>query len=424
MRRFQYLTASMLLAALALCGCSGTPFTPGQRIQHVVFIVKENRSYDTYFGTFPGADGATTGKLSTGASVKLGHTPDRMPHDIGHDWEDAKMAINGGRMDQFDLVSQGNIRGDLLPYTQMGEADIPNYFAYARKYVLADRMFSDIVGPSFPNHLVTVAADNGGAVSNPNKVQGYRWGCDSDDGAVVEVADPSGKISLQPPCFDMETLADSVAKNGRTWRYYAPEDGSWGHHWLALDAIKHIRFSDLWSTNISPDSQFVADARAGKLPAVSWLVTGHASEHPPDSTCEGENWTVQQINAVMEGPQWNSTVIFLTWDDFGGFYDHVAPPPGKDSFHMGPRVPLLIISPFSKQGYVSHTTYTFASLLAFVEHQFHIPPLTQYDKEANDTSDSFDFDKPPSAPMLLTPHPCPVPEAKNLKSAQPNRKAR
>src|SRR6202165_1395369 len=137
------------------------------KIEHIVFIIKENRSFDTYFGTFPGADGAMTGRTSKGEVVPLTLTPDKLPFDLGHTWEDAIKAIDGSKMDGFDLVVNGNVDGSMLPYTQMRESDIPNYFAYARNFVLADHMCSSLQGPSFPNHLYTVAAQSGGGIDNP-----------------------------------------------------------------------------------------------------------------------------------------------------------------------------------------------------------------------------------------------------------------
>ena len=160
----------LIWAVLVCCqGCGGgangnppppppPPVTGLNKIDHIVFIIKENRTFDTYFGTFPGADGATTGVNSTGQVIPLGRAPDKTPYDLGHGFTDAVTAINGGKMNQFDLVKNGNVNGYLLPYTQMTETDIPNYFTYAKKFVLADRMFSSLTGPSFPNHLYTVAA--------------------------------------------------------------------------------------------------------------------------------------------------------------------------------------------------------------------------------------------------------------------------
>jgi phospholipase C len=378
-------------------------------IQHVVFIIKENRSFDTYFGTFPGADGATTGTTSTGQVITLGHTPDKTPRDICHTWDCAHQAVDGGKMDKFNLIGGCNVNGDYLCYTQLTENDLPNYFTYAGNFVLADRMFSSLEGPSFPNHLYTVAAQSGGAIDVPSNALNTKeyWGCDADDTVTVPVMDSSGHISQQFPCFDFQTLADSLQNAGVTWKYYAPGEGQSGYIWSTLDAIKHIRYTSLWTDHVVPDTQFASDAKAGQLPAVSWLVTSsEQSEHPPNSTCAGENWTVAQINAVMQGSDWGSTAIFLTWDDFGGFYDHVAPP-DLDQFGLGPRVPLLIISPYAKKAYISHTPYEFSSFLKFVEELFGLSSLTGRDRMANDMTDSFDFSQQPQPALVLQPHACP-----------------
>lgn len=375
-----------------------------EKIEHVVFIIKENRTFDNYFGTFPGADGATSGTISTGEVIPLGPTGDRTPRDISHSYQSAITAIDGGAMDQFDLIPGGNQDGDFLAYTQLTESDIPNYFALARYFTLGDAMFSSLTGPSFPNHLYTVGAQSGGAINNPN--QGGTWGCDSDDTTTVQVMDESGNISRQFPCFDFATLVDSLQNAGLTWKYYAPGQGQSGYIWSALDAISHIRFSDLWQQNVVPPSQFITDAKNGNLPNVSWIVVGNGSEHPPGSSCVGENLTVRQLNAVMQGPQWNSTAVFITWDDFGGFYDHV-PPPQVDNFGFGPRVPLLVVSPYAKPGNISHTVYEFSSLLTFVETRWNLPALTDRDSFANDLFDTFDFGQQPLAPLPLQERVCP-----------------
>jgi phospholipase C len=143
-----------------------------------------------------------------------------------------------------------------------------------------------------------------------------------------------------------------------------------------------------------------------KLPAVSWVLPpGEKSEHPPNSVCQGENWTVEAVNAVMQGPDWSSTVIFITYDDFGGLYDHV-PPPQIDQFGLGPRVPMLIISPFARRGYVSHTQYEHSSVLKFVEARYQLPSLTARDAGASDMLDSFDFSQT-QPPLILSERQCP-----------------
>src|SRR5262249_36905794 len=157
------------------------------------------------------------------------------------------------------------------------------------------------------------------------------------------------------PCFDFQTLADSLQNAGISWNYYSPAQFDNGYSWNALTAINHIFNSPLWATHTPLYTQFVDDALTGQLPAGSWGVTsGATSEHPTASPCAGENQTVEELNALMNGPDWKSSVVFITWDDFGGFYDHV-PPPGLDEYGLGMRVPFLVVSPYAKQGFVSHT---------------------------------------------------------------------
>jgi len=410
----------MALVLMSLGVATAFAQNPGlNNIQHIVFIIKENRSFDNYFGTFPGADGATTGKISTGDVIPLGHTPDRTPHDLCHSWFCATQSIDGGNMDRFDMVYQGNINGTMLPYTQLTEQDIPNYFALAKQFVLADRMFSSLEGASFPNHLYTIAADSGGVVQNPNDPLNptnsgiLTWGCDSDSVTTVLMVDDDGDVSTKFPCFDIPTLGDRLEAAGISWKSYAPGPGQPGYMFSTYDAIDHIRNTSLWAEHVVPDTQFAADALSGNLPAVSWVVTGSGSEHPNASSCVGEDWTVTQLNAIMQGPDWASTAIFITWDDFGGFYDHV-PPPIMDQYGLGPRVPLLIISPYAKSGYVSHTQYEFSSVLRLIEKRFGLQSLATRDAEANDMLDSFDFSQQPQPPLVLQTRSCPVVATNNL----------
>ena len=387
------------LASLLCPSLAGAQATP---IKHIVIILKENRSFDEYLGKFPGVDGATQGKTSTGQIVTLGQTPDRLPYDLGHGWGDTHTAVDGGKMDQFDLVSDGNVNGVMLGYTQMSQSDIPNYWSYAQHFEVGDAMFSSLAGPSFGNHLYSVGATSAGVIGIPNG--GASWGCDAPAKSRVLVMNTKGKITRQYPCFEFQTLGDLMESAGISWLYYAPGQNSPGYQWNTMDAVNHIRNGSLWTTNVVPEAQFIHDAQAGTLPAFSWLITAN-SEHPPASTCGGENWTVKQLNALMKGPDWNSTVVFLLWDDFGGFYDHV-PPPGLDIYGLGPRVPLIIISPWVKQGVV-HTQYEFSSMLKFAETLYGLPALTQRDAQAADMLDAFNFTQTPLPPLVLKTRVCP-----------------
>ena len=381
-------------------------------IQHIVFILKENHSFDSLFGTFPGADGATSGKISTGERIVLRRTPDLMPRDIGHEWVDARMAIDNGKMDQFDLLGSANVDGDYLSMSQYLMADIPNYWSYAEHFMLADRMFSPLAGPSFPSHLYAIAGQSGGAIDVPTHTAPgplLNWGCDADSTSTVNVLDASGNLTTPFPCFDFPTLGDALEAAGVSWGYYAPPQGYIGYIWSAFSAISHIRFGPLWDQRVPDWGQFITDATNGSLPSVSWLIPDlPVSDHPMSQRgmCAGENWTVEQINAVMQGPAWPTTVIVLMWDDFGGFYDHVTPP-WADQFGFGPRVPLIVISPYVKEGVVSHTIYETSSVLQLIEALYNLSPLTNRDAQANSLLDMFDFSQSPAPPLILPPRTCP-----------------
>ena len=377
-------------------------------IQHVVIIIKENRSFDHMFGTMERVNGATQGRISSGRLIDLSHSPDRAPN-FAHDWYAARNDINDGMMNAFDEAGSCGAP-DYDCYSQYTEQDIPNYFTYAKNYLIADNFFSSLTGASFPNHQYTIASQSGGMVGNPiwQRKSPDAWGCDSPKGTTSLTYDPKtqqyGKVY---PCQDYRTLADLLDAERIGWKSYAPSQGTSGYQWSAFDAIKHIREGSEWQKDVVPYTQFATDASspdACKLPAVSWLVPdGPDSEHPTASMQQGQNWTTTQINAVMQGRCWSTTAIFLTWDDFGGFYDHVAPPV-LDGFGAGIRVPLIIVSPFVAAGTVYSKAATFDSLLAFVEANWRLGHLTQRDTDANNLMDAFHFrGKIPQNPALILP---------------------
>lgn len=173
-----------------------------------------------------------------------------------------------------------------------------------------------------------------------------------------------------------------------------------------LDAINHIRNGTEWATNVLKVDDFISDVQSGKLAQVTWMTPlGPNSDHPPANVCNGEGWTVQVLNAIMSSQFWNSTAVFVVWDDHGGYYDHV-PPPTLDFWGLGIRTPLLILSPYVKAGTVQHAVYESSSMLAFVEKVFDLPPLSQRDKKADNLMDAFDFTQSPLPPLILTPNQC------------------
>ena len=388
---------------------TGTAIRGIDLIQHIVFIIKENRSFNSYFGTFPGVNGATSGPVSNGSIVTLNHLPDRV-RDMGHTWSDANTAMNKGLMNQFDLVKFGNVNGDYKSMGQYLQADIPNYWTYAQTFALSDMTFSALHGDSFPNHLYTIAADNAAITSNPTNPGHPKypdWGCDADPGSTVTTTNTSGKKTTIFPCVDSQTLGDLLEAAGVTWKSYAASYNKDGYDWNTYNSINHIRNSSLWTQRVTDFANFKTDAQNDALPAVSWLTPNvYYSEHPSASVCNGENWTVDQINAIMNSSSWNSTVIFVTWDDFGGFYDSVYPPQ-PDYYGLGPRVPMLVISPYSRPGYVTHTQYEFASVLKFIERRFNLTNLSQRDLNAANMTDAFNFTQTPLPPLVLSQRTCP-----------------
>jgi phospholipase C len=417
---------------------SGTVAPGTNPIKHVIFIVKENRTFDTYFGKYPGADGATEGGTlkcddngcSPGPMVHLKPAPDVQPHDITHGFSSGLYAINGGQMNGFNIIGDGQ---DLSGYDQHSRKDLANYWAYADRFVLADHFFTSMYGPTFPEHLYTVAAQSNGVIDNKTNADTVGNYCDDpqeytkrfrdglSDADIHNIMHLEDHITDQIPdqlirisnywedtrtCFNIKVLPDELTAAGISWKYYANDDV-----WMnGLQSIRHVRFGPEWKDVVSPDD-FIPDVRDGKLPAVSWLIPPEGlNEHPGEgvSVCAGQNWTTEQINAVMQSPYWKSTAIVLVWDDFGGFFDHVKPP-HYDIMGLGPRTPALIISPYTRAGdnpdggSIDHTTYEFSSVLAFIEHLHDLNPLTGRDKTADPLTGAFDFTKPPRTDPLVLP---------------------
>ncbi len=376
-------------------------------IKHVIFIIKENRTFDQMFGRFPGAKGVTVGN-DQGEQRPLVPPPDRLETDIKHCYGCALQAWNGGKMDGFATISDV---ADEFAYTQMTPGMLPNYWRWAQRFVLADNFFASAQGPSFPNHLFTIAAQSGGthenviqdldAVREMHRTTGLTkaWGCGSVQDSYVPVVDSEGVVTKVPPCFDFQTEGDLLDGAGIPWAYYSATNHQNGYLWSAYDAIRRYRENPkLWRQHIFPVDDLVGDIREGRLPPVTWVTPRfELSEHPEYSFCYGENWTTQVVNAVMESEMWKDTAIFITWDDYGGFYDHV-PPPQVDDFGFGIRVPLLMISPYAKPGYVDHRLGEFSSVLRFIEDNWGLSQLTHRDRDAENLSYDFDFARDPLAP--------------------------
>jgi phospholipase C len=421
-RRFPFAT---LFLAAAIAGCSGggggsqssgplpqpprptptgAPVSGPKYIKHLVIMIQENRSFDNFFATYPGADGTTTGLTHTGKTVPL--TQRHLAAvDLDHTWQGYQIESDGGKMDGFDLVHFGAWGGGppakLYAYQYVNPADIKPYWIMAQRYVLADHMFETQSSGSFIGHQDLIAG--GTAINDHESLVNYPsstiWGCDAPKKTVTSLLTSDEQLLRGQgpfPCLTYPTLRDSLDASGVTWKYYAPPFDSIGRIWTAFDAIKAVRYSSEWTDNIStPETTIFKDIDKGKLPAVSWLIPDQQnSDHPGHDITGGPSWVAQVVNAIGTSSLWRSTAIVVVWDDWGGFYDHVSPPQ-LDYQGLGIRVPMLVISPYAKQGYVSHTQYEFGSLLKFAEVNWRLASIGTTDVRAKSIGDVFDFSQPP-----------------------------
>jgi phospholipase C len=381
-------------------------FDTATPIKHIVFFIMENRSYDHLFGTFPGSNGATKAD-DHGVTRPLTRAPLQRAHDLPHCYNCNVASINGGAMDGFNQTDSA----EEFAFTQFHKNQITAYWNWAERYTLADTFFASAVGPSFPNHMYSIAATSGGTLDNPwqpppNLVQmqqeGYAksWGCDIARDGYVEVIDPEGYMVKVSPCFDFQTEGDLLNAKGIPWSYYAATNGQLGYIWSAYSAIGRYRNDpELWSAHIRPVDDVVRDIQADRLPPVTWITPRfQLSQHPEYNFCWGQNWTIEVVNALMRSEAWNDTLVVMTWDDFGGFYDHVPPVP-LDDFGLGIRVPTMIISPYAKRGYVDSTMYEFSSVLRFIENNWGLTQLTSRDRIADGLEGALDFTQQPQPPL-------------------------
>ena len=466
----------VLAAAVAGCGEHHPPATPSgppegiHAIKHVVVIMQENRSFDSYFGTYPGADGypRRNGRVTVCIPDPLARhcvRPFHDPHlrnDGGpHGPENARRDVDGGRMDGFIreaiAAKRALLHGRRLarrlahcrhihsigprcelgkPVDVMGYHDareIPNYWAYAHRYVLQDRMFEPNDGWSLPAHLFEVSAWSA-LCAKPTDPMSCRSDLDDppDGPAAFRNEHPKG------PLYAWTDLTYLLHRNHVSWAYYlfpgkqpdcddgaslpcrpGPLQVATPSEWNPLPEFTTVR-RDGQLGNIRSVSHFVRAAKRGDLPAVSWIVPDFRhSEHPGSLIQDGQAWVTGLINSVMKGPDWNSTAIFLAWDDWGGFYDHVAPP-RVDENGYGLRVPALVISPYARRGFVDHQTLSFDAYLKFIEDDFlggrRLDPATdgrpdprptvrEDVRQLGDLAKDFDFTQRPQRPLLLPPTP-------------------
>jgi phospholipase C len=387
-----------------------TPAGPGSKIHHVVIVFQENRTVDNLFNGFPGADTVREGENSHGRAIALRPIRLAARYDIGHEHGAFVVERANGKLNGFDQVQTTCQIGATCPpkylraYGYVPHDEVRPYFTMAQRYAFADRTFQTNEGPSFPAHQYilsgTSTIGDGAplrAAGNPfAPFGGFTGGCDSPAGSWVWLIDPMGNENQAAyPCFDRLALTDLLERKSHTWRYYQAHLGA--GLWEGPDAIAHIRNSkDFAAHVIAPSKTVLSDVDAGRLADVVWVTpTAAASDHAGTTDGSGPSWVASVVDAIGSSKYWNDTAIFVTWDDWGGWYDHV-PPPQYNSYELGFRVPLIVISPYAKHRYVSHRRHEFGSILKFVEETFNLGTLGTTDVRSDDLLDCFDFSQQPS----------------------------
>ncbi len=427
------------------------------KIKHIIFVVQENRSFDSYFGTYPGADGIPMqlGRPTVSAPNPQTHSCEAPFHDADfidtggpHNDLASRKDINGGQMNGFISEAMGGKQSfckanpenpvctgytstgpDVMGYKTAQE--IPNYWAYAHDFVLQDHMFESVGSWSLPSHLSMVSG----------------WAATCADG--WKAASCRSSIAQKPPAVENQTpqtvkyawtdITYLLHRFGVSWAYYVaagaqpdcpsgamgcqklPQRVNTPDIWNPLPAFADVH-TDNQLGNVQPTVDFYRAAQQGTLPAVSWVVPSHeVSEHPPASVQLGQAYVTSLVNAVMSGPDWKSSAIFLFWDDWGGFYDHVVPPQVNGQGY-GMRVPGILISPYARQGFIDGQVLSFDAYLKFVEDVFlhgqrlnpktdgrpdPRPYVAENSPGLGDLAWEFDFNQPPRPPLILPPFPPP-----------------
>jgi len=425
--RYKYLVLTFL-AALAACSAGSTtspmssvlPSAPQAYgddvlsrgpIKHVVIVIQENRSFDNLFATFPGADGATSGLMSDGTSVALREMPLYNPNLMNNSHEAFVDDYDGGKMDGWNLVWADCQPCPDCAYGYVNPKEIKPYWQLAKQYVLADHMFATESSGDFNSHQDLIRGDT--AINGHQSLIDFPshgpWGCDAQAGTTTPLLERNGGYVAQGPfpCMNYHTIRDLLDAKHVSWKYYTPPlfGTLAGAYWDAFDAISAVRYGREWSRNVSsPERNIFTDISAGKLASVSWVnPSGSASDHAGFGNVDtGPSWVASIVNAVGTSQYWKSTAIIVVWDDWGGWYDHV-PPPQLDYSGLGFRVPMIVISPYAKQGYVSHKQYEFGSILRFVEDIWSLGRLDTTDTRANSIDEDFDFTRARSFTRIDVP---------------------
>ncbi|MGB8965938.1 MAG: alkaline phosphatase family protein [Candidatus Cybelea sp.] len=408
------LVALVTVLPIAACSAGGSLNVPtrapqsaartlsGSPIQHVVFIVQENRSFNNLFMDYPGAKTQNYGYDTEGHKIRLHPRGLESSWDIAHTSTAFFAACDGqGKLPGTDCKMDGWNKEVAEPnpprnpaYSYVPQTETKPYWAMARDYVLADHMFASNLDGSFVAHQYIVAGYASQTVDFPVNQWGCQGGKDDTVRTLTQQRDSGPAI---PACFDNPTIASEADAAGVSWRFYAGLTYGNGGLWSSYQADRKIYRGPDWAADvIDPPAQFLTDIGKGKLANVTWITpTWQTSDHPGLSATQGPAWVASVVDAVGKSSFWKSTAIFIIWDDWGGWFDPVKPV-YKDYDGLGFRVPLLIVSPYAKEGYVTHAQYETASVLRFIEDNFGLSQLAKSDGRAADpVGDAFDYYQPP-----------------------------
>ncbi len=387
--------AVLCFALVPSAGAAKPEPKPTTPIEHFMVLMQENHTFDNYFGTYPGADGfpknacqkISVDKPSKGC-IKPLHLGERAILDLGHSKRVFEQQFNGGRMDGFvDAHRRDTGRVDENVMGYYDDRDIPYYWNLADNFVLFDRFFTSAAAGSVQNHMYWVTGTPG---------------------------NPDGESIPQGGFGDLPTIFDRLEESGVSWKFYVqnydpqitfrtPGTGDRASQMLWAPLLAYGRYLDdpRLNSKIVDLDEYYEDLRKGTLPSVAYMVPSGASEHPPGRIQAGERFIRGLVNALMRSPYWEKSAFMWTYDDWGGFYDHV-PPPQVDKYGYGFRVPSLLVSPYAKKGRVDSTTLDFTSILKFIERNWRLRPLASRDRKAKTFMRAFDFDSPPRKPELLS----------------------
>ena len=452
-----FVSSLLVFSGGALAQHQSSPSQGIHKIRHVIIIMQENRSFDSYFGTFPGADGLPTKDgaftvcnpdIRTGRCMSPYHDTNDENGGGSHGAAASLQDIDNGKMDGFVIQAETVARGcsnvantacaksanaDVMGYHD--GRDIPNYWAYAHTYVLQDHMFEPDASWSLPAHLYEVSAWSA-----------YCTKHDDPKSCKNELANPAkppdmhgpGKPPNPKPIYAWTDVTYLLHAHHVSWGYYVmkgTEPGCMDDSALDCPPVQQAaRTAGWWNplpyfdtvkddgelSNVQSLDNFYKQAHDGTLPSVSWIAPSkNVSEHPPHLVSAGQSWVTGLINAVMQGPDWKDCAIFLAWDDWGGFYDHEVPPVADENGY-GIRVPAMVISPYAKPHSIDHQILSFDAYLKFIEDDFlgglRLNPKTDGRPDPRptvrenvpilgDLTKDFDFNQKPLPPLVLSEHP-------------------